>query len=69
MTHDHNPFRTSLLFALIATTVLVLILKLLTGLALAPLAMIAVVVLTIVFALRLRIERMRSIPRHRLGGR
>jgi len=48
---------------------LVLILKLLTGLALAPLAMIAVVVLTIVFALRLRIERMRSIPRHRLEGR
>jgi len=69
MTHDHNPFRTSLLFALIATTVLVLILKLLTGLALAPLAMIAVVVLTIVFALRMRIECMRSIPRHRLEGR
>jgi len=48
---------------------MVLILKLLTGLALAPLAMIAVVVLAIVFALRLRMERMRGLPHHQIQRR
>jgi len=57
MIRDQNTMQTSLLFALVATTGVVVLLKLLTGLALAPLAIIAVVVLVIAFALKLRIER------------
>lgn len=58
----------SILFALIATTAVVVILKLITGMALAPLAVIAVVILAIAFALKLRIERT-SGQAQRLGPR
>jgi len=58
MIRDQDPIRTSLLFALIATSAVVVVLKLITGLALAPLAIIAIVVLAIAFSLKLRTERM-----------
>ena len=57
MYRDSEQLRRSLLFALIVTTVTVVVLKVLTGLALAPLAILACGIFVIAFTLRLRIER------------
>lgn len=60
-----GTWRSSFAFGLVVTTVIVLALKMLTGLALMPIFLLAAVVFAFAVAFRLRVLRSTAPTRHR----
>lgn len=64
MDHSPSPFRDGVFFALCALAASLIVIKLLTGLALVPLAVIGVFVFVFALGLKLRLDRGASRPRN-----